>query len=779
MPTNGVLDFRAPFGVTALAQTRESSNSVTEHRTRDGIIVGAIDNKERSMLFLSTATGRTFVSDHFTVIPTPDSTIAYMTSLAAREGRKVKQIISVLDCPRNEPVLEEEEDKLPPGFFTPEPAADGGVAGPEAEIMRHSVEPMQSLPLSLKNGEPTPKAIVETTVTPAAPPLLARSSIDDEAGSRSGPASVATAIVETSATAPPLPARSYLHDEAGSSEEPAAASASRASLLDMFRGAEPKALALHISVKKAVQQYGDRAGAVIRDEMQNMLTREVWHPVLRSNLTGAQAKAIIRSSMFIKEKLTPQGVFDKLKARIVGGGDQQDRSLYKDLSAPTVSTTSFFSVAGIAAAENRKVISLDVGVAYLNAAMDGTVIVHMSIDPALSAVLVDLDPTYRPFLDYKGMLVVALDKALYGCIESANLWYKNISATLIGGGYVSNPVDPCVFNKTGPTGTQCTLALHVDDILATSADAALIEEFVDLIHRTYHQYTVQEGPVLGHLGMTLDYRVPGQVSITMEGCVQTLMSAYDPQDTAVTPATSELFVTREPDAPGNRLATPAEHKKDRSALAVCLYMAKRTYPQLGCAVAFLTTRVNQWSLDDHKKLQRVLKYIKGLGVSGLIFRFGLVFTVTAWVDASYGTHADGKSHTGCAITVGDVGTVYAKSSKQKIVTKSSTEAELVAVSDSANQGFFVRNFIAAQGHSIGPLIIYQDNMSCMSLLAAGRSNNERTRHVAIRYFWINERVDNGEARVLHKDGKDLFANVLTKPLQNPQFEDETRGLTNW
>lgn len=95
MPNNGILNFRAPFEVTTLAQTRESSNSVTEHRTRDGIVIGVIDNKERSMLFLSASTGKTFVPDNFTIIPTSDPTIAYMNSLAAR--RKVKQLISVLD----------------------------------------------------------------------------------------------------------------------------------------------------------------------------------------------------------------------------------------------------------------------------------------------------------------------------------------------------------------------------------------------------------------------------------------------------------------------------------------------------------------------------------------------------------------------------------------------------------------------------------------------------------------------------------------------------------
>ncbi len=63
--------------------------------------------------------------------------------------------------------------------------------------------------------------------------------------------------------------------------------------------------------------------------------------------------------------------------------------------------------------------------------------------------------------------------------------------------------------------------------------------------------------------------------------------------------------------------------------------------------------------------------------------------VRAFIDASYGVHtASGKSHTGCAIVVGYGGPVYTKSTKQKIVTKSSTEAELVGISDTASQAIF-------------------------------------------------------------------------------------------
>ena len=97
-----------------------------------------------------------------------------------------------------------------------------------------------------------------------------------------------------------------------------------------------------------------------------------------------------------------------------------------------------------------------------------------------------------------------------------------------------------------------------------------------------------------------------------------------------------------------------------------------------------------------------------------------------FIDAAYGVHADGKSHTGSCIVIGDVGAVHCKSSKQSIVTKSSTEAELVALSDSANQGLYIRNFLISQGYLMEPMIIYQDNMSCMALVERGRSGMVRT-----------------------------------------------------
>ena len=82
-----------------------------------------------------------------------------------------------------------------------------------------------------------------------------------------------------------------------------------------------------------------------------------------------------------------------------------------------------------------------------------------------------------------------------------------------------------------------------------------------------------------------------------------------------------------------------------------------------------------------------------------------------FVDASYGVHSDGRSYTGSCVVIGDVGAVHCRSSKQLIVTKLSTEAELVGLSDSANQGIHIRSFLPAQGYTVGPVTIYQDNQS--------------------------------------------------------------------
>jgi Reverse transcriptase (RNA-dependent DNA polymerase) len=197
--------------------------------------------------------------------------------------------------------------------------------------------------------------------------------------------------------------------------------------------------AMNITVRDAIRTRGAEAERLITKELNQMLTKRVWTPVDGKKLTAEDRVRIIRSSMFLKEKYLTSGEFEKLKARLVAGGDQQDKDMYDDLSAPTVSTSSVFTVLSIAAHEGRKAAVVDIGGAFLNAEMKTGVPVHMRLDRTMSDLLVRLQPSYKKYQDGKGCIVVLLNRALYGCVESAALWYKNLRDTMTGLGYERNP----------------------------------------------------------------------------------------------------------------------------------------------------------------------------------------------------------------------------------------------------------------------------------------------------------------------------------------------------
>ena len=136
-----------------------------------------------------------------------------------------------------------------------------------------------------------------------------------------------------------------------------------------------------------------------------------------------------------------------------------------------------------------------------------------------------------------------------------------------------------------------------------------------------------------------------------------------------------------------------------------------------------------------------------------------------------------KSHTGSAITLGK-GVVYAKSLTQKLTTKSSTEAELVGLSDSANQVLWTRLFLINQGYEDRSAIIFQDNKSTIQLINNGRSNSERTRHIDIRYFFLHDRIKEREITITYKSTNEMLADMLTKPLQGEQFRAFRNQLLN-
>ena len=206
----------------------------------------------------------------------------------------------------------------------------------------------------------------------------------------------------------------------------------------------------HTSVRKGLDEHGALAYKAIVAELKQLLVeKKAMVPVHRGDLSARQLKKTIRSLMFLKTKFDGLGRFEKLKARLVANGKQQDRELYPDTFSPTVKLQSVMMGLVLAAAEGRKVWAIDIGGAYLNAdrtSEDGEEII-MELEPLLVSILAKVAPSIKPYVDEKGRVLVKLTKAMYGTLDAAKIWYEKLT---------------CELKKMGLDGVELRVRFHHD-----------------------------------------------------------------------------------------------------------------------------------------------------------------------------------------------------------------------------------------------------------------------------------------------------------------------------
>ena len=352
-----------------------------------------------------------------------------------------------------------------------------------------------------------------------------------------------------------------------------------------------------------------------------------------------------------------------------------------------------------------------------------------------------------------------------------------------------NPYDASTVNKM-INGEQATIVWYVDDLKVSHKDPKVVHKLLEDLDFEFGGKTglsKTTGKVHDYLGMTIDYSRKGMVEISMfdylEDILANLPDKLRANRTFVTPAADHLF-TVNPEA--TKLNT-ADADTFHRTVAKLLFAAKRARPDIQTAIAFLCTRVKQPDEDDQKKLIRVLGYIKETLFLPLTIGWDETGSMHWYVDASFAVHQDMKSHTGSVITFGK-GAALSMSTKQKINTKSSTEAELVGVDDALPFNLWCRNFLREQGYHANNCdrnseeakhlkylghrnILYQDNTSSIRLEKNGKaSSTKRTRHLNIRYFLITDKLKSKDvSTVEYCPTAEHLADVLTKPLQGSPF----------
>jgi hypothetical protein len=465
--------------------------------------------------------------------------------------------------------------------------------------------------------------------------------------------------------------------------------------------------------------------------------------------------------MFLTEKMDAQtGELVKVKSRAVAMGNQQIDGEIWPSSSPTVSLSSLLMTATVAKANNMFMATMDVGGAYLNADMPEGLDVYVRIDRENAEYLMKVDPEASQYVRQDGSIIVRLRKALYGCHESAKLWYDTISQFLIKEGF-EETLDECVFVKV-VGDNRIIVTLYVDDMLIGASTQEMLRDFKEAMVKEYKEVTYKEGKILTFLGMVLDFSGE-ELKITMEKYVEDVVGGKVLRE-YVSPAAEDLLSVTE----SVRLSKDAS-KEFHSMVAKLLYLAIRARPDILLAVNFLTSRVSEPTEKDKSKLDRVLGYLSGTKKLGITLKANLPLCVEGYIDASFYSCKDtGVSRSGVYVTLGG-GPIYTKTERQKMVVKSAWEAELMAVSDYTSQVIWCKNFLKSLTGDEVKAVVYQDNMATIASITKGRPTHAKARHVDLKHFWIKQEVDNKVIDLKYQPTGKMIADYFTKPLQGDLF----------
>ena len=191
---------------------------------------------------------------------------------------------------------------------------------------------------------------------------------------------------------------------------------------DCYRTSE-NVMFTQMSAKQGIKQFKERAMAVIVKEYKQLHEIDTFGRVCPEDLMSKHKLYTLRAITFIKEKRS-----GNIKGRAFADGISQRAYIKKEeASAPTVSMETLLVQLTIDAFEERAMVIFDVPGAYLNNYMPEYKFVLLKLEYEFVDIMCEVNPEFIKDVQKEGkkkVLYLRVLKVLYGCIESAFLWYN-------------------------------------------------------------------------------------------------------------------------------------------------------------------------------------------------------------------------------------------------------------------------------------------------------------------------------------------------------------------
>lgn len=443
-------------------------------------------------------------------------------------------------------------------------------------------------------------------------------------------------------------------------------------------------------------------------------------------------------------KSDKHGRFQKCKARLVVRGDQQAKSIHEETYASTLAGRSFRTLMAIAARFDLELVQYDAVNAFVNAKID-------------SDIFMKMPPGYR-----KPGKILKLQRALYGLRASPLLWQKELTGTLESLGFRKIPHEPCCMMKNG-----IIIFFYVDDIVLAYKRGSE-NEMKQITNQLQQKYRLSGGnPLQWFLGVeVLRDRKKGLIWLSQSAFVDKIANLVPSPDRwpSVPMSGPELL-------PYEGRSSLASIRKYQKKIGSILYAAVVTRPDIAFAVSRLA-RFNMNPSEEHQAAaDKVIYYLKKNRSLALQLGGGDEFLVAS--DASFADNSvDRKSSQGYVMQLFG-GTIGWRANKQNTVTTSTTEAELLALSQATKESMFISRLLQEIGIQLDnkTIRIQCDNQQTIKLV-----NNEvgplrtKLRHVDIHNHWLRQEAEKGTISVNYVPTEQMVADGLTKALHYQQFK---------
>ena len=211
--------------------------------------------------------------------------------------------------------------------------------------------------------------------------------------------------------------------------------------------------------------------------------------------------------------------------------------------------------------------------------------------------------------------------------------------------------------------------------------------------------------------------------------------------------------------------TTEKQKSFRSGVGMLLYLVKHSRPDIANATRELSKSMDGATEVAYQELLRVIKYVldtEGYGLK-LEPKMNLeMWSIIAFSDSDWAGDKQSRiSVAGYVLYFCGVAIAW-KSKGMKHITLSSSEAELVALSECVKDVRFVIMIMEDLGLNLHrPVTVMVDNVGAM-FLAENATTSQRTRHIDIRYKWVNEFVENGDVKIVFVKTAENDSDIFTK-----------------